>query len=205
MLQICQNLDNLLVFNTNGLPEFSAKLGQLKKVLEGFRRSFNYIQDYVNIYGLKIWQVNVIWLIERLSLSQEEFQRIISYYVERECDRFMKQVHEGTKSQFQSKIIPIPDPIVVKGSMSDNFIGRLGAVMLFQTDVQRTCYIQKLNAWYSRNEMEILGIKMFDLLIESIGAIGVTGLDRYFGFCIVKELQAAVGFLNIVCQAYLAD
>jgi hypothetical protein len=46
--------------------------------------------------------------------------------------------------------------------------------------------------------MEILGIKMFDLLIDSIGAIGVTGLDRYFGFCIVKELQAAVGYLNSV-------
>lgn len=72
--------------------------------------------------------------------------------------------------------------------------------MLWQTDVQRTCYIQKLSAWYSREEMEILGIKMFDLLIESIGAIGVTGLDRYFGFCIVKELQAAVGFLNSVCK-----
>ena len=123
----------------------------------------------------------------------------------------MKQVHEGTKSQFQSKIIPIPDPIAIKGSTSDNFIGRLGAlsylllllislgaVMLYQTDVQRTCYVQKLNAWYSREETEILGIKMFDLLIESIGAIGVTGLDRYFGFCIVKELQGGVGFLNAV-------
>lgn len=41
----------------------------------------------------------------------------------------MKQVHEGTKSQFQSKIIPIPDPIYVKGSPSDNFIGRLGTLL----------------------------------------------------------------------------
>eukprot|EP01127_Copromyxa_protea_P005596 TRINITY_DN15495_c0_g1_i1.p1 TRINITY_DN15495_c0_g1~~TRINITY_DN15495_c0_g1_i1.p1 ORF type:complete len:1198 (-),score=295.31 TRINITY_DN15495_c0_g1_i1:60-3617(-) len=184
--KICENLDTLLIFNTNSLQEFSQKLGRLTKVLEGFRRSFNYIQDYVNIYGLKIWQ--------------EEFQRIISYYVERECDRFMKQVHEGTKSQFQSKIIPIPEPMYVKGSTSDNFIGRLGAVMLHQTDVQRTCYIQKLSAWYSREEMEILGIKMFDLLIDSIGAIGVTGLDRYFGFSIVKELQAAVSFVNSIQQ-----
>ena len=145
----------------------------------------------------------------------------------------MKKVHEGTKSQFQSKIIPIPDPLPVKGSTSDNFIGRLGkhvfffpcltkkinflvliitififfpgliffppgAVLLQQTDVLKTCYVPKLNAWYSRDEMEILGIKMFDLMIESIGAIGVTGLDRYFGFCIVKELQGAVSHLNNV-------
>jgi len=27
--------------------------------MDGFRRSFEYIQDYVNIYGLKIWQEEV--------------------------------------------------------------------------------------------------------------------------------------------------
>lgn len=27
--------------------------------MSGFRRSFEYIQDYVNIYGLKIWQEEV--------------------------------------------------------------------------------------------------------------------------------------------------
>eukprot|EP01126_Amoeba_proteus_P045763 TRINITY_DN5142_c0_g1_i4.p1 TRINITY_DN5142_c0_g1~~TRINITY_DN5142_c0_g1_i4.p1 ORF type:complete len:921 (-),score=205.68 TRINITY_DN5142_c0_g1_i4:85-2847(-) len=180
--KICQNLDSILVFTTNNLLEFENKLLSLKKVLEGFRRSFNYIQDYACIYGLKIWQ--------------EEFQRIISYYVERECDRFMKQVHEGTKSEFQSKIIPIPDPIPVPGSTCDNFIGRLGSMILSQTDVLRTNYLPKLSAWYSRDESEIMGIKMFDLLIESIGAIGVTGLDRYFGFCIVKDLQNAAEYLH---------
>jgi WASH complex subunit strumpellin len=35
--------------------------------LEGYRRSFEYIQDYVNIYGLRVWQ--------------EETARIVSYNV----------------------------------------------------------------------------------------------------------------------------
>jgi len=52
------------------------KLDQLGAVMDGFRRSFEYIQDYVNIYGLKIWQ--------------EEMSRIINYNVEQECNSFLR-------------------------------------------------------------------------------------------------------------------
>lgn len=44
--------------------------------MDGFRRSFEYIQDYVSIYGLKIWQ--------------EEMSRIINYNVEQECNAFLR-------------------------------------------------------------------------------------------------------------------
>ena len=36
--------------------ELEPKLKALAERMNGFRRSFEYIQDYVNIYGLKIWQ-----------------------------------------------------------------------------------------------------------------------------------------------------
>ena len=36
--------------------------------MNGFRTSFEYIQDYISMYGLKIWQ--------------EEMSRIINYNVE---------------------------------------------------------------------------------------------------------------------------
>ena len=45
--------------------------------MEGFRRSFEYVQDYVGVYGLKIWQ--------------EEVSRIINYNVEQESNSFVKQ------------------------------------------------------------------------------------------------------------------
>lgn len=44
--------------------------------MDGFYRSFEYIQDYVSIYGLKIWQ--------------EEVSRIINYNVEQECNSFLR-------------------------------------------------------------------------------------------------------------------
>lgn len=36
--------------------ELEPRLKALAERMSGFRRSFEYIQDYVNIYGLKIWQ-----------------------------------------------------------------------------------------------------------------------------------------------------
>lgn len=52
------------------------RLDALGEQMDGFRRSFEYIQDYVNIYGLKIWQ--------------EEVSRIINYNVEQECNSFLR-------------------------------------------------------------------------------------------------------------------
>jgi WASH complex subunit strumpellin len=54
------------------------------------------IQDYINVYGLKIWQ--------------EEFSRIINYNVERECNRFLKKKIYDWQSIYQSESIPIPTP-----------------------------------------------------------------------------------------------
>ena len=87
--------------------------------MDGFRRSFEYIQDYVCIYGLKIWQ--------------EEVSRIVSYNVEQECNSFMREKVLDWESIYQSKTIPVPtfpplDPYSV------NFIGRLARELLRITD-----------------------------------------------------------------------
>ncbi len=44
--------------------------------MDAFKRSFEYIQDYVDMHGLKIWQ--------------EEVSRIINYNVEQECNSFLR-------------------------------------------------------------------------------------------------------------------
>ena len=45
----------LLLFQSS---ELEPKLKTLAGIMDGFFRSFEYIQDYVNIYGLKIWQAS---------------------------------------------------------------------------------------------------------------------------------------------------
>lgn len=39
--------------------DLATRLQQLAKHMDGYRRSFEYIQDYINIHGLKIWQEEV--------------------------------------------------------------------------------------------------------------------------------------------------
>jgi hypothetical protein len=51
------------------------QLGQLHRQLEAFKRSFEYIQDYIGIYGLKMWH--------------EEYSRIINFNVEQVRTRGM--------------------------------------------------------------------------------------------------------------------
>jgi hypothetical protein len=59
-----------------------------------FNSEIKDIQDYVNIYGLKIWQ--------------EEFSRIVNYNVEQECNQFLKKKILDWQSDYQSEAIPIP-------------------------------------------------------------------------------------------------
>lgn len=88
--------------------------------MDGFRRSFEYIQDYVNIYGLKIWQ--------------EELSRIVNYNVEQECNSFLRTKVADWESMFQSTVIPIPRFAPVDGTNAVNFIGRLTREILRITD-----------------------------------------------------------------------
>lgn len=96
VLQIATALDKALQFKTGKMEDFKIRLNQLSSILDGIKRSFQYIQDYINIYGLKIWQ--------------EEFSRIINYNIELECDSFLqtKMVDIDWDSVYQSDAIPIP-------------------------------------------------------------------------------------------------
>lgn len=121
------------------------KLKEMAATMDGFYRSFEYIQDYVSIYGLKIWQ--------------EEVSRIINYNVEQECNNFLRaKVRKSSKvdhlrrlfdgksclfmyqraqiqdwqSVHQSAHIPIPKFSPVDESAT--FIGRLCREILRITD-----------------------------------------------------------------------
>ncbi|KAK8784186.1 hypothetical protein V5799_009449, partial [Amblyomma americanum] len=118
--QVMRALHGGLVFNPKARPsELVPKLTALGKVMDGYHRSFEYIQDYVSIYGLRVWQ--------------EEVSRIISYNVEQECNAFLRQKVQDWQSVYQSRTIPIPTfPQLDQASV--NFIGRLAREVLRVTD-----------------------------------------------------------------------
>ncbi|CAG2056387.1 unnamed protein product [Timema podura] len=178
-----------LIFNPKAkTSELIPKLEALEKIMDGHRRSFEYIQDYVNICGLKI--------------LQEEVSRIISYNVEQECNSFLRDKVQEWQSVHQSKTIPIPkfSPI---DNTSVNFIGRLAREIIRITDPKTTVYVEHMTAWYDlKTHNEVINIKFFSKISKSVGTAGLAGLDRFFCFMIVTELQ---NFLNTLQKGVLKD
>lgn len=87
--------------------------------MDGYRRSFEYIQDYIGMFGLKIWQ--------------EELSRVISYNVEQETNSFIRNKVAEWQSVHQSKAVPIPS-FPPTDSVSVTFIGRLASQLIHITD-----------------------------------------------------------------------
>uniref|UniRef100_A0A8C5DMK5 WASH complex subunit 5 n=1 Tax=Gouania willdenowi TaxID=441366 RepID=A0A8C5DMK5_GOUWI len=174
-----------LIFNPKAKPsELMPKLKEMAATMDGFYRSFEYIQDYVSIYGLKIWQ--------------EEVSRIINYNVEQECNSFLRTKIQDWESVHQSTHIPIPKFPSVDESAT--FIGRLCREILRITDPKSTCYIDQMNTWYDvKTHQEVTNNRLFSEIQSTLGTFGLNGLDRLLCFKIVKELQVFIhGHNNVI-------
>jgi WASH complex subunit strumpellin len=180
--QVAAALHSGLIFNPKAKTnELESKLLALSEKMNGFNRSFEYIQDYVNIYGLKIWQ--------------EEVSRIINYNVEQECNSFLRTKVLDWQSSYQSQTIPIPVFPPVDSSV--NFIGRLAREILRITDTHLTVFVPQMNAWYDKKtNLEVVNLKLWEKLQNAVDIFGLSGLDRLLCFMIVQQLQWFLRYFN---------
>lgn len=74
---ICASLEKVLVFKAGTVEDFELRIKKLAESLKNFRTAMEYIQDFVNIHGLKIWQ--------------EEFNRLINKYIDLESNSFLSK------------------------------------------------------------------------------------------------------------------
>ena len=139
---VARALHDTLVFSPAlTSKEFVNTLERLKKQMIGFRSSFEYIQDYINIYGLRIWQ--------------EELSRIINFNVEQECNSFFKKKTLAEDSTYQSKSVPIPNFPAIDKSLERNFIGRLVFSLLRLTSPKTCVYSMQSGGWYDMTGAEV--------------------------------------------------
>ena len=85
-------LHNVIAFNPKSkdrVGDLYSKIKTIAREMEGFRKSFEYIEDYINIPGLKLWQ--------------EEMSRIINHAVEKEAAGFLKNAGDSY-NQYQSQV-----------------------------------------------------------------------------------------------------
>jgi len=173
-----------LSFNTYSRAEINENMSKVAKSLDGLKKSIEYLQDYNAISGLKIFQ--------------EEFTRVINYYIEQEANRFLKKKTFDNNSNYQSKAIPIPR-LVTQNTVVDSedahsltFMGRVMHSLLVLTEPNRTIYAPECSAWYEHSAsdvkaaqhqtIETCGIRTFQLLERSIGVIGLRGVNRLLAF-----------------------
>ncbi|XP_012267636.2 WASH complex subunit 5 [Athalia rosae] len=158
--------------------ELLKKLDSLAVVLDGYRRSFQYIQDYININSLKIWQ--------------EEITFIINDAVEQECKGliWVPGRRNLQKNKFNSQL-PSSD------SGSINFMGRIVRELLRVTDPKTTVYIEHVIAWYDlKTQTEVLNHKVFSAILKAMGTAGLTGLDKLLSFLIQTEIEKFMNWLE---------
>ncbi|EKX49139.1 hypothetical protein GUITHDRAFT_85883 [Guillardia theta CCMP2712] len=177
--QISMALHGILIFSSGKVEEFEMRLEELRRNLDGFRLSFEYISDYINLYGLKIWQ--------------EEFTRIIDFNVEQECNVFLKKKTYPWDSRFQSTAIPIPLFAPVD-EHSVSFVGRLLREILLQTDSHKSLFLTSHSGWFDMSGREIFGIRTCAILHRSLGTAGIRGLDKTISFMIVRDLNDVMRF-----------
>jgi WASH complex subunit strumpellin len=200
--QISRALHVSLVFDTrvargkDPKVNMEAQLTTLRNVLVGFRKSFEYVQDYIGIYGLRMWQ--------------EEFTRIIAFNTEQECNKFLRRRILPDASEYQSTAIPIPlflKPPAGDTSGAITFMGRLVDSLVNLTDPRRTVYGPGClgGGWYDVTGREIAGLGLFSLLNASIGVPGLTGADRLIGFSIERELSKIAKFYSNELKTGLAE
>ncbi|OQR75271.1 WASH complex subunit strumpellin-like [Tropilaelaps mercedesae] len=162
--------------------ELVERLQTLANIVSGYYRSFEYVQDYIGIRGLKMFQ--------------EEFARIVNYNVELECNAYIRHEIHDWDSVYQSRKIPIPryPPTC---SMARTFAGRLANEFSRITDPRLTVYVDSLCTWHNRTTHdEVLTMKDFSLLLRAVGAVGMVGLDRVYAFRISVELRDIINSLS---------
>ncbi|XP_058120822.1 WASH complex subunit 5 [Anopheles ziemanni] len=175
-----------VVFNAKAKePELYPRLEALHKIIRGYRRSFEYVQDYLNIHCMRIWN--------------EEMHRIVQFNVEKECQPFLKnkplQGGLGNNNEAGEGLVPIP--IYAPLDMTSiNFMGRLAREILRITDPKITVYVDICSSWYDFKTHKLLMTNKFASKInDTIGPAGLMGLDRLYSAMIKFELET---FLSTV-------
>jgi WASH complex subunit strumpellin len=180
--QISHELHKSLKFDPKtplSAEELDRQLEALAKQLHGIQASFEYIQDYVNVHGLRIWI--------------EEFTRIVNFNVDMEANSFMQKKIYHWNSKYQSDSIPIPYFERESEKETYSILGRLVQHILALTDPRRTIYVPALGSWYElATNKEVVGTRTFTSITSAVGTTGLSALDRLFCFLVARDLQLSI-------------
>ena len=122
---ISEALHHTFTFKNKGdFHEMASKIDILKSKFSGMKKAFEYIQDFLNIQGDKIWT--------------EEITRIFKANLDREAMIFVKRKY---KDDFDNPGFEIPQYEPTGNDPSPTFLGRVLNQLLMITSVDKCFYL----------------------------------------------------------------
>ena len=174
--KLSEILNSHMMFKESSIDSFIRKLDSLAEKLKKLQMAFEYIQDFIGLYGLKIWQ--------------EEMTRVVGFNTELEASSFLPLINSNMES-YQSGMVPIPK-MRSDDASAITFAGRLLKELLKLCDTKKNIYIEWMNGWYDPSGREIVGIDVMSKLYQSIGVHGLAGLDKLLCCTLVHNLKLFV-------------
>ncbi|KAK2579644.1 hypothetical protein KPH14_011569 [Odynerus spinipes] len=176
--QVTLALHNGLIFYSKSKVTLPQKLKSLASIMDGYRKSFQYIQDYININSLKIWHEEIIYIIDT-AIEEEE--------------RGSSWISSKTWRYFSND-----KNVSLTENSCSTFLGRLTRELIRITDPRNTVYIEHALAWHDikTQQVEILNYKVFTMILDAIGTPGLAGMDKLISFYIVIELENIINYIE---------
>jgi WASH complex subunit strumpellin len=170
VFKISRILDVTLEFSSPSPDMFMERLRALADTLHSLKKSFEYVQDFIGIFGLKLWQ--------------EEINRIINFNVDLEASSFMPLKRSFEESE---NSVPIPK-LPSRDQFTTNFSGRLCRQLIEMCSV-KTIYVDWMHGWYDSTGREIIGLEVLNSLFMGLGIFGLNGVDSLLSCHISHELK----------------
>ena len=172
---VAKVLHHLFIFNDKGdNAELQEKLDFLKAKFKGLKKSFEYIQDFLNIPAEQIWREEVTRIF-RVSLDKEGTKLISKKY------NLTSEIDQG---------IDIPNFGIVENDPSPSFLGRLMNQLCHILSPSNVLYLDQVTNFYSTlTGQQVFGLRNIVSLEKDIGVIFLQSLDQMASYRIVNDIK----------------
>ena len=177
---LANTFEKMIDFGPNDKIDLSNKLDNLITIIKSIKRSFIYIQDYININGSKMWC--------------EEMHRLINYYVELEANKFLTRKIKINSEKYELLKYNIPNFAPSKGSYT--FLGRLVRFVIELIKPTHSTYYPANYTWYDNKNNELFGIKTINKIKQAIGVEGFQGFGKLLGYMNYQNILNITPFYN---------
>ena len=148
--------------------DYEEKFHRLKNRFGGLKRSVEFIEDFLNVQGEKIWR--------------EELTLIVNSAVDREAQ---KLVNKKSSANFDEiSYVPVQDPVDADDL---TFMGRFLRHILKSLD--RGFYLETTQSWYDNNGNQVFGQRYINFISDTLGTVFLQGLDHLIAYNVQSELR----------------